>query len=67
MLNNELVQLIPKKVCACRPTMPIIDSKEGATRPVWSVLELWLNDIQDDGYTVLVIVSDDTLMSVRSI
>jgi hypothetical protein len=47
--------------------MPIIDSEERATWPVRGVLELGLNDIQDDGDTVLVIIPDNTLMSVRCI
>ena len=67
MLHDELVQLIPEIVRTCSPTMPIIDSKKGATWPVLGVLELGLNDIQDDGHTVLVIVPDNALMSVRCV
>ena len=67
MLDDELVQLIPEIVRTGCPTMPIIDSEEGATRPVWGVLELGFYDIQDDGDTVLVVVPDNSLMSVRCI
>lgn len=45
VLNDQLVQLISEIVRTGRPTMPIIDSKEGATWPVGGVLELGLNDI----------------------
>lgn len=67
MLDDQLVQLIPEIVRTCRPTMPIIDSEEGATWPVRGVLELGFDNIQDDGDTVLIIVPDNPLMSVRCI
>jgi hypothetical protein len=67
VLHDQLVQLIPEIVRTGRPTMPVIDPEEGATWPVGGVLELGLNDIQDDGDAVLVIVPDNTLMGIRCI
>lgn len=64
VLDDELVQLISEIVRTGCPTMPIIDSEEGATWPVWGVLEFGFDDIQDDRDTVLVIVPDNPLMSV---
>jgi hypothetical protein len=47
--NNELVELIPQKVCAARATVAVIYSKERTLwplflrRPIW-----WLHDVKDN-------------------
>ena len=47
--------------------MPVINCKERTPRPIVNLLELRLYDIEYDGDSVLVVVSDDALVSVRSV
>lgn len=67
MLNDQLMQLVSEVVSTGRPSMPIVDPEEGAPRPVLRVLELGLDDVQDDGHAVLVVVTDDALVGVRRV
>ncbi len=47
--------------------MAIIDSEEGALRPVLVFSRLGLEDVQNDRYSIFVVVSDYSLIGVRSI
>ncbi len=44
--------------------MAIVDSKEGASRPLLHLLELWLDDVEDNAHSVLVVVPHNSLVSV---
>lgn len=46
------------------PAVAIINTEEGAFGPVLMLAVLWLHDVQDDGDTVLVVASDQALVSV---
>lgn len=48
-------------------TMSIIYTKEGAFRPVFMLSMLRLNDIENDWYSVFIIVSNKTLISISSV
>ena len=49
--------------------MAIIDAEKRALGPLLTlkVLRFWLHNIQDDGYTILVVVPYDTLIRVGTI
>ena len=47
--------------------MTVVDPKEGAAGPVLGLLELGLYNVQNNGYSILVVVPDNPLMGVCSI
>ena len=47
--------------------MTVIHAEERASRPCFVLSVLWLDDVQDDGHTVLVVVSYQALISVGSV
>lgn len=49
--------------------MTIIYAKERALGPllIFVVLRLWLHNVENDGYAILVVITHDTLVSVRAI
>ena len=49
--------------------MPIIDAEKGALRPlvVWVLLGLWLHNVENNCYTVLVIIAHNALVGVGTI
>jgi hypothetical protein len=67
MFDDQLVKLVPEVVGTGSATMAVIDSKEGAAGPVGGLLEFGLDDVQDDGDSILVVVSYDALMGVGSV
>lgn len=44
--------------------MSIINSKEWASWPFFNLLEFWLNYVQNDANSILIIVPDNTLMCI---
>lgn len=44
--------------------MTVIDGKEGAPRPIFNLLELGFDNVENDRDAILIIVSDDSLMRV---
>ena len=62
--NNELMKLVSKVVSTGCSTMAIIHSEEWASRPLVHLFELWLDDVEDDADSVLIIISHNSLMSV---
>ena len=68
ILDDELMQIISEKVSACISTMSIKYTKEAALWPVFDVLLGGrLHDIEHDADSVLVVVSDDSLVRIRSV
>ena len=68
ILDNELMQIISEKVSARISTMSVKYTKEAALWPVFDVLLGGrLHDIEHDADSVLVVVSDDSLVRIRSV
>lgn len=67
ILNDQLMELVPKVISALGPTVAIIDREEGTTGPHINLLEFGLNNVENDADPVLVVVADHALMSVRSV
>jgi hypothetical protein len=65
--NDQLMQLIPEKVCTCSTSMTIIDGKEAASGPLIDLLELWLYNIEDYANSIFIIVPDNSLMRIGGV
>ena len=61
------MQLISKKISTSCASMTVIDSKEWASWPILDLLKLWFYDVQNNGYSIFIVISYDTLMSVGGI
>ena len=59
--------MVLQEVCTHASSMPIIYREEGALRPLGWIFFLWPGHVQDDGDSVFVIVSLNTLMSISRI
>ena len=66
ILHDEVVKIVAKVVSTGSPTVPIEDAEEADLRPLnlQVLLALWLQDVQDDRDSVLIVVPDDALVSV---
>ena len=64
MFNYQLMQLVPEVVSAGGPSVAVIDPKEGAAGPVGGFFEFRLDNVQDDRYSVFIVISNDSLMCV---
>lgn len=58
------MQIISQVFSACMSPMAIVDSKEGALRPVLVLSVLWFHDVEYDGDPVLVVVPHQALVGV---
>ncbi len=67
MLDYQLVELVAQVVCTGRTPVAVVDSEEGAAGPELGLFKFRLDYVQNDRYTVLVVVPDDTLMRVSCI
>ena len=61
------MQLVSQEVCACSTSMTIVDSKERTSRPLINLLEFRFDDIQNDGDSIFIVVSDNTLMCISCV
>ena len=61
------MKVVSKEFSTQMPAMTIINPEEGAFRPCFVLSMLWFHDVQDNGDTVLIITSNETLISVGSI
>ncbi len=61
------MELVSQVVGTSRATMAVIDSKERTTRPVSCLLKLRLDYVQNDWYSIFVVISNNALVSVSSI
>ena len=75
LFDHELMKIVSQKVCALTATMAVVDAKEGADGPrrVLSLERgvshqilpaLRLRYVQNDGDAVLIVVPDQSLMSI---
>ena len=68
ILDDELMQIISQEVSARISSMAIKDTEEAALWPVLYVFLGWrLHDIEHDADSVLVVVSDDSLVRIGSV
>jgi hypothetical protein len=69
ILHDKVMEVVSEVVSACRATMAIKNSKKANLRPldVQISLVLWLEDIQNDGNSILIVVSDDSLVGIGRI
>jgi hypothetical protein len=64
---NELMQLITEEVGTGGAAMTVVNGEETAPGPVLHLLKLGLDYVENDGDAILVVVTDNTLMSVRRV
>ena len=69
VFNYKLMKVVSEEVCTYGPSMTVIDAEEGAFGPLsaFKVFGFRLHNIQDNGHSVLVVISHDTLVCVGSI
>mmetsp|Transcript_19643 Transcript_19643/g.30295 ORF Transcript_19643/g.30295 Transcript_19643/m.30295 type:complete len:201 (-) Transcript_19643:1586-2188(-) len=65
--HYELVELVSQEISASGASVAIVDCEEGAPGPLLHLLELRLNDVEDNGDSVFVVVTNDTLVSISCI
>lgn len=65
--DYQLMQLVPKKVGTSRAAVAVINGKEWAPWPIFYLFELRFDDVQDNRDAVLVVISYNSLVSVRRI
>ena len=61
------MQVVSEELSASITSMAVIDSEEGALGPDFVLTVLWLHDVEDDGDSVLVVIPDETLVSIGGI
>ena len=69
VLDNELMQIVPKEVSANSTTVAIVDSEKRAFWPVLRFKILWFrfHDVENDSNSILIIVPYNTLIGICSI
>jgi len=65
--DYQLVELVPQEVGTCGSSMAIVHCEKGTPGPLVHLLELWLDDVENNANSVLIVISHDTLMSVGRI
>jgi hypothetical protein len=61
---HKLMEVVSEKISASGSSMTIIDPKETALGPIFILSLLGLQDVQDNGDPILVIVPHEPLVSV---
>jgi hypothetical protein len=67
LLDDELVQVVSEKVGTATAPVAVVDPEEGAFGPLLVLAGGWFQDVQDDRYSVLVVVPDYSLVGVCGI
>ena len=67
---DKLVKLVSQEISTSCTSMPIINSKEWAFRPlfisqIWSIG--WLHNVQNNRHSIFIISSNYSLMSINSV
>jgi len=62
--NDKLVKVVTEEVSTRVATMTVENAKEGTFRPVIAFLARRFHNVQNDGYSILIVVSDDALVCV---
>ena len=61
------MELISEKIGALGSAVAVVDAEKRASGPKLRLLELWLDDVEDDGHAVFVVVADDALVGVGGV
>jgi hypothetical protein len=61
------MQVIPQKVSSAGSSMSIIHCEETASWPVIHIFELWLSDIENNAHSIFIVISEHTLIGIRSV
>lgn len=63
------MKIVPEEVCTDSSSVAIIDAEERTLGPLLAleVLRFWFHNVQNNGYTILVVISHDALICVRAI
>ena len=66
ILHHKVVQIISQVVCTSCTTVAVKNSKEADLRPldIQVCLALWLENVEDDGDAILVVLTNDALVCV---
>jgi uncharacterized membrane protein YhaH (DUF805 family) len=62
--NNKLVKIVTEEVGTGVTSMTVENAEEGTFWPVIAFLVRRFHNVQNDGYSILIVVSDDALVSV---
>lgn len=65
--NDKLVKVVTEEVGTRVATMAVENPKEGTFGPVIAFLARRFHNVQNDGYSILIVVSDNALVGVCSI
>lgn len=61
------MQIVSKELSAGTASMTIIDTEERTSRPRLMLAVLWLDDVEDDRDSILVVVTHQSLVCIGSI
>lgn len=69
VLDDELVEVVPEEVGTDMTTVSIVDPEEGAFWPLLprKLFRLRLHNVEDDGYSIFVIIPDDSLVCIGAV
>lgn len=69
VLDNKLMEVVSEEVSTDVAAMTIIDAEEGALRPFCprELLRLRFHNVQDDRYSIFIVVTNDTLIRIGTI
>ena len=70
ILNDKVVQIVSQVVSAGSPSVAVENAKKANLRPLntWRQLFiLWLQDVEDDADSVLVVLSNNALVGVGGV
>ena len=68
LINDNQVQLVFKKICACTAPVAIVDGKVAALRPGYHILATGgFGHVEDDGDAVLIVIPLDALVRIGSV
>lgn len=70
ILDDKVVQIVAQVVRAGSPSVSIEDAKEANLGPFdtrWQLLVLWLEDVENDADSVLIVLSNDALVCVGGV
>ena len=63
------MEVVSEEISADVPTMTIVDAEEGAFGPLSTaeLLRFGLHDVQDDRYSIFIIVTHDALVGIGAV
>ena len=69
VLHDEIVQVVSQVIGTGGASMAVENAEKADLGPldVEVLLALWLEDVEDDGDTVFIVVSDDSLVCIGRI